>query len=59
VWSAVMLGALELLAHGTTAVLSGALLGAPIRLAITGAVAVLALGWRAWKLDEKLRSKIG
>jgi hypothetical protein len=59
VWSAVVLGALELLAHGTTAVFSGALLGAPIRLAITGAVSVLALGWRAWKLDEKLRSKIG
>jgi serine/threonine-protein kinase len=55
----ITLGALELLAHGAESVFNAVPLGAGWRLLLAGVAAVLGLGWRRWRLDERLRRRIG
>jgi hypothetical protein len=52
------LGAVELLTYGYYAVFHGGPVGAGWRLVVAGAAAVLGLGWRRWKLDERVRARI-
>ena len=52
-------GALELLATSTIAVFGAPPLGVGLRLVIAGAAAGLGLGWQRFRLDERLRRRIG
>ncbi|HEU0033013.1 MAG TPA: serine/threonine-protein kinase [Kofleriaceae bacterium] len=55
----IALGALELFTYGTLAMFRAEPLKIGLRLAIAAAAAVLGLGWRAWKLDARVRRWIG
>jgi hypothetical protein len=52
-------GALELLATSSVAVFGAPPLGGGLRLAAAGLAAGLGLGWQRFRLDERLRRRIG
>jgi serine/threonine-protein kinase len=52
-------GALGLLDYGSAGVAHTEVFTAPGRLILSGTAAVLGLGWRKWKLDDRLKKKIG
>lgn len=52
-------GALELLATSSVAVFGTPGLGVGLRLAIAGLAAAVGLGWQRFRLDERLRRRIG
>jgi eukaryotic-like serine/threonine-protein kinase len=52
-------GALGLLDYGSAGVAHTEVFTAPGRLILSGTAAILGLGWRRWKLDDRLRKKIG
>jgi hypothetical protein len=52
-------GGLALLALGSIAVFGAAPIGATGQVVWTGAAAAVGLGWRRWKLDERVRRRIG
>jgi serine/threonine-protein kinase len=53
----ITLGGLELATYGCYAAFNAAPLGVGVRLVLTGAAAVLGLGWRTWRLDERMRAR--
>ena len=55
----VTFGALELAELGWFAVMHGDPFGTGLRLVATGVAAVLGLGWESWRLDQRLRRRIG
>ncbi len=52
-------GALELAATGSLAIFGAPALGAGVRLAAAGLAAGLGLGWQRFRLDERLRRRLG
>jgi eukaryotic-like serine/threonine-protein kinase len=52
-------GALALLGLGWSAAFGGAPVGGAGHAILVGAAAALGLGWRRWKLDERVRRRIG
>ncbi|MEO8703617.1 MAG: serine/threonine-protein kinase [Kofleriaceae bacterium] len=54
-----VLGGLTLVDLGMLAMFRGTLLGPAVILLLTGVAAVIALGWRSWGLDERLRRWMG
>jgi eukaryotic-like serine/threonine-protein kinase len=52
-------GALELLATSSVAVFGAPAMGGGLRLVIAGVAAGLGLGWQRFRLDERLRRRIG